>query len=77
MGSLRAFVQRSAEWLRRNPVRAATLAGWYQQGCSVVSGLLIIPFLIHYLGAERAGIWFTRRASFWCSRSPTSFSARR
>jgi len=46
-------------WAKSHPARAATLAGFYQQLCSAGGALLIIPMLIHSLGIEAAGVWFS------------------
>ena len=35
------------------------LAGWYQQICSGIGGLIVLPTLINTLGMEITGIWLT------------------
>lgn len=47
------------QWCRTNPVRAASLFGIYQQFCGAVAGLVVIPVILHKLGAEEAGLWFS------------------
>jgi O-antigen/teichoic acid export membrane protein len=47
-----------ANWIRAHPVRASTLAGWYQQLCGIGGSILSIPFILYRLGDETAGLWF-------------------
>jgi O-antigen/teichoic acid export membrane protein len=47
------------EWIGRHPARAASLAGWYQQGASGIVTVCLIPFAIQKLGSEQAGLWFS------------------
>lgn len=35
-----------------------TIAGWYQQICAAIYSLATIPFYLHFLGSELAGVWF-------------------
>ena len=46
-------------WCRSNPVRAASLFGVYQQFCGAVAGIVVIPVILHTLGSEDAGLWFS------------------
>jgi O-antigen/teichoic acid export membrane protein len=42
-----------------HPARAAVLAGWYQQGCTTLGGIIAIPFILKSLGQSDAGLWFS------------------
>ncbi len=46
-------------WARNHPARAATLAGWFQQGCTTGIAILLIPIVTSKLSSAEAGIWFT------------------
>lgn len=46
-------------WVTNHPVRAATFAGWFQQGVTGLSAVLVIPILLTNLGAEATGIWLS------------------
>jgi len=43
---------------RQHPARAGAIAGLFQQGSSMIVALLLVPLSIHYLGPDRAGVWF-------------------
>jgi O-antigen/teichoic acid export membrane protein len=45
--------------LRNHPGRAGTLAGWFQQACSAGVAILLVPILLRFLPADKAGIWFS------------------
>jgi O-antigen/teichoic acid export membrane protein len=42
----------------QHPARAGAIAGLFQQGSSMLVALLLVPLSIHYLGPDRAGVWF-------------------
>jgi O-antigen/teichoic acid export membrane protein len=42
----------------RHPARAGAVAGLFQQGSSMLVAILLVPISIHYLGPDRAGVWF-------------------
>ena len=42
----------------QHPARAGAVAGLFQQGSSMLVALLLVPLSIHYLGPDRAGVWF-------------------
>lgn len=46
-------------WIDNHPVRAATFAGWLQQGVTGLSAILVIPILLTNLGAETTGVWLS------------------
>jgi O-antigen/teichoic acid export membrane protein len=46
-------------WLKNHPARAATLAGWYQQGCAIFGSIIAIPVVLKLLGKHDAGLWFS------------------
>src|SRR5689334_20897826 len=52
------MLQAVRQWINEHPARAGTLAGWYQQGCSALAALLVMPLVIRGLSAENAGLWF-------------------
>ena len=47
------------QWVNNHPVRAATFAGWLQQGVTGLSAILVIPILLKNLGAESTGVWLS------------------
>lgn len=49
----------SINWIKSHPTRAATIAGWYQQICSIGGMALSIPVVIKSLGNQDVGIWFS------------------
>jgi len=42
----------------QHPARAGAIAGLFQQVSSMLVALLLVPLSIHYLGPDRAGVWF-------------------
>lgn len=46
------------KWVKEHPVRAAALAGWYQQLCGILPAIITIPFILKKLPADEAGLWF-------------------
>jgi O-antigen/teichoic acid export membrane protein len=52
------LLARLARWTIKHPARAGTIAGWYQQGCSVVAALIVVPLVLKVLGSQEAGLWF-------------------
>src|SRR5437870_12673107 len=55
MYSYRQFLN----WSQSHPARAAVLAGWYLQGCSIFGAVVAIPFILRLLGRADAGLWFS------------------
>jgi O-antigen/teichoic acid export membrane protein len=49
-------------WIDEHPARAGTIAGWYQQICSALAALAVIPLITGRLGNVDAGIWFAFQA---------------
>jgi O-antigen/teichoic acid export membrane protein len=47
------------KWIEAHPVRAATLAGWFQQGCSLLATAVTLPFIIRHLPPYEVGLWLT------------------
>jgi O-antigen/teichoic acid export membrane protein len=45
-------------WIDRHPARAGTLAGWYQQACSLIAAVVAVPLVIRLLPPSEAGLWF-------------------
>jgi O-antigen/teichoic acid export membrane protein len=45
-----------------SPARAATIAGWYQQACSILGTIIALPVILNVLGAADAGLWFSFQA---------------
>jgi O-antigen/teichoic acid export membrane protein len=45
-------------YIQNHPARTGALAGLFQQGSSMLVALLLVPLSIHYLGPDRAGVWF-------------------
>lgn len=45
--------------IEERPARVGTLAGWYQQGCSGLAALVVVPLVIKGLPGEAAGLWFS------------------
>ncbi|HEX5175712.1 MAG TPA: hypothetical protein VFV83_01720, partial [Chthoniobacteraceae bacterium] len=45
-------------WVQRHPVRAGTIAGWYQQAAGGIGALAVIAMANQWLNAREAGIWF-------------------
>jgi hypothetical protein len=45
-------------WVKQHPARAGAIAGLFQQGSSMLAAILLVPISIHYLGPDRAGVWF-------------------
>ena len=45
------------ELIKRRPAVVGTLAVWYEMGGKVLSGLLIIPFLVSAFGDDLSGVW--------------------
>jgi len=41
-----------------HPARAAALTGWYQQGCSSIAWLILVPVMTEALGPAGAGVRF-------------------
>src|SRR5947207_555698 len=46
-------------WVRRHPVRAGALAGWYQQFAGGVVLLAIVPIVNARLSVSEAALWFS------------------
>lgn len=46
------------QWVKEHPARAATIAGWYQQGCSLAAAFVVVPFILNKLSEGEAGLWF-------------------
>ena len=46
------------KWIEEHPARAATIAGWYQQGCGLVAAFIVVPFILKKLSEGEAGLWF-------------------
>lgn len=46
-------------WIADHPGPAGTLAGWYQQACSLVPALVAVPLVIRRLTPVDAGLWFS------------------
>jgi O-antigen/teichoic acid export membrane protein len=44
--------------VEQHPARFGAIAGLFQQGSSMLVALLLVPLSIHYLGPDRAGVWF-------------------
>lgn len=55
MEALRKIIRFSNE----KPVRAGTLAGWFQQACSSGAAILLIPIVVSHLSNADSGLWFT------------------
>ena len=53
------FLRLSFKWSEAHPARAAVIAGWYQQGCTILGAIISIPFILRLLGREDAGLWFS------------------
>jgi O-antigen/teichoic acid export membrane protein len=53
------FYRQVLNWSESHPARAAVLAGWYQQGCSIFGAIVAIPFILKLLGRSDAGLWFS------------------
>ena len=53
------FYRQVLNWSESHPARAAVLAGWYQQGCSIFGAIVAIPFVLKLLGRSDAGLWFS------------------
>lgn len=53
------FYRQVLNWSQLHPARAAVLAGWYQQGCSIFGAVVAIPFILKLLGRTDAGLWFS------------------
>ena len=53
------FYRQVLNWSQSHPARAAVLAGWYQQGCSIFGAVVAIPFILRLLGRSDAGLWFS------------------
>jgi hypothetical protein len=49
-------------WIVKAPAKAGALAGWFQQGCGVISSIAIIPMLTSKLGLYDAGRWLSLSA---------------
>lgn len=45
-------------YIQSHPARTGAVAGLFQQGSSMMVALLLVPLSIHYLGPDRAGVWF-------------------
>jgi len=56
MNISRSSIQNS---IKNYPVRAATLAGLFQQACSAGSMILLFPFIISNLSGADSGLWFS------------------
>jgi O-antigen/teichoic acid export membrane protein len=46
-------------WSQTHPARAAVLAGWYLQACTIFGAVVAIPFILRLLGRSDAGLWFS------------------
>jgi O-antigen/teichoic acid export membrane protein len=53
------FYRQLLNWSQSHPARAAVIAGWYQQGCSIFGAVVAIPFILRLLGRSDAGLWFS------------------
>src|SRR6202171_175256 len=53
------FYRQVLNWSQSHPARAAILAGWYLQGCSIFGAAVAIPFILKLLGRSDAGLWFS------------------
>lgn len=53
------FFKLGLKWSESHPARAAVLAGWYQQGCGILSSIVVIPIILKLLGPGEAGLWFS------------------
>lgn len=53
------MITRGLIWMKAHPARAAALAGWLQQICSIGGAAISIPLIIGRLGQETAGLWFS------------------
>lgn len=53
------MIRRIYSWATTRQAHAATLAGWFQQICSIGGAALTIPVVIGTLGNKEAGIWFS------------------
>ncbi len=53
------FYRQILNWSQSHPARAAVLAGWYLQGCSIFGAVVAIPFILRLLGRSDAGLWFS------------------
>jgi O-antigen/teichoic acid export membrane protein len=53
------FYRHLLNWSQSHPARAAVLAGWYQQGCTIFGAVVAIPFILRLLGRSDAGLWFS------------------
>ncbi len=49
---------RALKWMDDHPARAAALTGWYQQGCSSIAWLILVPVMTEALGPAGAGVRF-------------------
>jgi O-antigen/teichoic acid export membrane protein len=47
-----------SRWVHDHPVRAGTMAGWFQQGISVTTGLLLVPLVLSLFPLAESGLWF-------------------
>jgi len=52
-------IREMAVWPTRHPARAGALAGWFQQACSILVSLLLIPVVTLFLSPDKSGIWFS------------------
>lgn len=53
------FLERIMRFANERPVRAATIAGWFQQGCSSGAAILLIPVIVTKLPDAESGLWFS------------------
>ena len=52
-------IRDSQHWAHLHPARAGSLAGLFNQACTISVAILLIPITTSYLPAAEAGLWFS------------------
>ena len=53
-----SLLQRIFSWCARHPARAGSLAGLFQQACTIGVAVILIPVTTSFLTPAEAGLWF-------------------
>ena len=53
-----SVLQKMFSWCARHPARAGSLAGLFQQACTIGIAVILIPVTTSFLRPEEAGLWF-------------------
>lgn len=53
------MIRHAWKWLELHPGKAGALAGWFQQACSGLATLALIPLILARMSPQDAGLWFS------------------